>query len=112
MGLNETMIMECSQAMAARVVTEGGKTDAERIAYAFRLCTSRKPEPDEQKDLATFLAGQQKRFAEGWIDPMKHATPESEKPSKLPEGVTPTQLASWTALSRVLLNLDETITKP
>jgi hypothetical protein len=29
----------------------------------------------------------------------------------LPQGVTPTQLAAWTTVSRVLLNLDETVTK-
>ena len=44
------------------------------------------------------------RFAEGWLEPQKLA-------EKVPPGTTPTQVAAWTAVSRVLLNLDETITK-
>ena len=39
------------------------------------------------------------------------ATGKSEVPEKLPAGTTPTQLAAYTVVSRVLLNLDETITK-
>src|SRR5438445_4718436 len=37
MGLNETMMLECSQAMAARVLKEGGKSDTDRVTYAFRI---------------------------------------------------------------------------
>ena len=53
---------------------------------------------------------QKKRIADGWVNPLEVATGKNEKP-KLPEGATPTQLAAYTVVSRVLLNLDETITK-
>jgi hypothetical protein len=36
---------------------------------------------------------------------------KTEVPAQLPKGATPTQLAAYTVVSRVLLNLDETITK-
>ena len=90
--------------MARRVLGQGGKTDAERLAYAFELCVTRKPTSEEQSELLAFLDKQRTRFAEGWLEPRKLA-------EEVPPGTTPTQVAAWTAVSRVLLNLDETITK-
>jgi len=103
-ALNETLFMESAQALARRVIDQGGKTDADRVDYAFRLCATRKPNPDEQQELLAFLDKQRTRFADGWLEPKTLA-------GEIPKGSTPTQLAAWTALSRVLLNLDETITK-
>ena len=57
------------------------------------------------------LDQQRRRLADGWLNPNEVATGDSQPPAKLPAGVTPTQLAAYTVVSRVLLNLDETITK-
>jgi len=108
--LNEIVAMECAQALARRILEEGGKTDAERITYAFRRTLARKPSPDEITELTTLIEKQKKRIADGWVNPLEVATGKNEKPT-LPEGTTPTQLAAYTVVSRVLLNLDETITK-
>ncbi len=43
--------------------------------------------------------------------PGQLAANDPAKPPQLPAGATPPQLAAWTAVARVLLNLDETITK-
>jgi hypothetical protein len=99
-----------AQALARRILENGGATDDARITYAFRLCVARPPAPDEQADLKSFLTEQRNRIAEGWLEPWKIAT-GTNQPSTVPKGATPTQLAAYTALSRVLLNLDETITK-
>ncbi|MDQ6630579.1 MAG: PSD1 and planctomycete cytochrome C domain-containing protein [Verrucomicrobiota bacterium] len=111
MTLNETLSMECAQALAKRTLQEGGTTDLERIRYAFRRTLSREPAKDEEEDLLNLLVRQKQRIAEGWINPHELATGKNETPRSLPPGATPTQLAAYTVVSRVLLNLDETITK-
>jgi len=52
MTLNETLSMEAAQALAQRALLDGGATDAERIAYAFRRTLSRTPGADEAKALS------------------------------------------------------------
>jgi hypothetical protein len=82
--LNDEAFHEFAQALAARVLKGGPKTDAARIDHAFRLCLSRPPSKAEKQRLLDLL-NKELAFAE-----------ESN---------------AWTAVSRVLLNLDETITR-
>lgn len=110
MTLNETVSMECAQNLALLALENGGQTDEDRIAYAFRRTLSRKPTKDEVADLIALMERQRQRIADGWTNPYELATGKNEMP-KLPKGATPTQLAAYTVVSRVLLNLDETITK-
>ena len=102
--------MECAQALALKILEEGGKTDAEKITYAFRRTLARKPTPDEIAELTSLMDRQKKRISDGWVNPIEVATGKNETPT-LPAGATPTQLAAYAVISRVLLNLDETITK-
>jgi len=110
-SLNETVFVECAQALARKVLEEGGQTDSDRINYAFRRTLSRSPLPDEKAELQALLEKQEKRIAEGWLNASEIATGKNEIAKDLPKGTTPTQLAAYTVVSRVLLNLDETITK-
>jgi mono/diheme cytochrome c family protein len=110
-SLNEAQFVECAQSLAHKMITEGGKTDADRISYAFRRAVSRTPTPDERKELLALLDKEKARIAEGWVNPLELATGRNERPADLPEGETPTRLAAYMVVSRVLLNLDETITK-
>jgi mono/diheme cytochrome c family protein len=110
-GLNEIVSMDAARALAARILADGGATDADRIAYAFRRCVSRPPSDAERAALLALIVKQRARIADGWIDPWMVATGKSERPANLPPNVTPAQLAAFTVVSRVLLNLDETITK-
>ncbi len=110
-SLNETEFVECAQALARKALAEGGRTDADRVTYAFRRALSRPPNTDERNELLALLDKEKQRIAEGWVSPLQLASGKDEKPTDLPAGATPTQLAAYTVVSRVLLNLDETITK-
>jgi hypothetical protein len=80
--LNEPLFFEAAQALGRLALKHGG-SDRERLEYAFRRVVSRAPDGEETKELLGFLERQSQR------------TPEER----------------WTALARVVLNLDEAITK-
>jgi mono/diheme cytochrome c family protein len=109
--LNEPLFLESARALALKAVKEGGATDAERLGYAFRRVLARRPTPQESAELLGLLKRQRARFTAGELNPWNLATNDPDKPFALPPGVTMEQVAAWTAVSRVLLNLDEAITK-
>jgi len=110
-GLNEPVFVEAAQALALRTLKEGGPDDASRVDHAFLLCTSRKPSEAEKRELLSFLESQRLKFADGWLNPREVATGSVEKLPALPPGATPQDAGAWTLMARVLLNLDETVTK-
>jgi hypothetical protein len=109
--LNEPVFLECARALARDTVRSAGPTDATRLAFAFRRCLARRPTDAESAILLELLRRETLRFAAPSADPWALAADDPGKRPPLPSGVTPQQLAGWTALARVLLNLDETITK-
>ena len=110
-GLNETIFVESARAFALRILREAGRDDADRASYAFFLCTSRQPTVEERNAVLELLASRRKRIADGWLNPREITTGDSGKLPELPNEATPQDAAAWTLTARVLLNLDETITK-
>ena len=97
--LNETTFLEAARALAARTLEHGGASDEQRIEYAFRRVLTRKPAAAEKSELLAMLAKQRGRFSSGALSAEKLT------------GESGPELAAWTTVSRVLLNLDEAITK-
>ncbi|NBV46887.1 MAG: DUF1553 domain-containing protein [Planctomycetia bacterium] len=110
-GLNEPVFVEAARALALRVLREGGGDDRSRIDHGFLLCTGRLPHDAERAALLTFLEGQRRRLADGWLNPREVATGAVDALPALPAGTSPQDAAAWTLAARVLLNLDETVTK-
>jgi hypothetical protein len=108
--LNEPLFVESAQALAVRALKEGGATDRDRVVYAFRLCTARMPSKAETDVLLDLLAKEDRRLADGWLSALDVAGLKSGA-GALPADTTPRRLAAWTVVARVILNLDETITK-
>ncbi len=111
MTLNQPEFLECARALALHTLADGGKSDDDRLVYAFRRCVARRPDAEEMNTLRTLLAKEAKRFAASDAKPWELAAEDPAHPPKLPDGATPAQAAAWTVVARVLLNLDETITK-
>ena len=110
-GLNETIFVEAARALAIKVLREGGASDAQRADHAFFLCTSRKPTADERQAIVELLESRRRRLAECWLNPREIATGDAAQLPSLPPETTPQDAAAWTLAARVLLNLDETISK-
>jgi hypothetical protein len=110
-SLNEPLFVECAQSLARKTLEDGGKTDPDRIVYAFRRALSRPPSDDEKRELLSLLDKERRRIADGWVNANEISSSTNDVPRNLPSGASPTQLAAYTVVSRVLLNLDETITK-
>ncbi|MGH9855511.1 MAG: DUF1553 domain-containing protein, partial [Blastocatellia bacterium] len=109
--LNETLFIEAARALALKTLKEGGVTEAARLEFAFRRVLTRRPSQQESAELTGLLNRQRERFVAGELNPWNLATSDPDKPFVLPKGVRMDDLAAWTAVARVLLNLDETITK-
>ncbi len=99
-ALNEPLFLECAKALAERALKEGGADDGARLIWAFRRCTARVPRAQERLNLLDFLSRQKARFSRD-RDALTALAGKEAAP----------ELGAWTALARVLLNLDETITK-
>jgi mono/diheme cytochrome c family protein len=103
--LNDQAFFEFAQGLAARVLKESAGGDEDRLRYAFRLCLARSPSAGELKRLGEFLSHQRAEFA---------SAPEEARrlvPAEMPPQTDVPQLAAWTMVARVLLNLDEFITR-
>jgi hypothetical protein len=104
---NDRVFIEIAQALATRILREPATDASSRLRRAFLVCLSRAPSPAEEIRLAQFIEAQRAFYA------------SSPKPNTLPFSTVGTtgsetstvELAAWTAGARVLLNLDEFITR-
>ena len=100
--------MAAAQALALRALKEGGHDDVERLGFAFRLCTGRKPTGSEADRLLSFWKEQYGYFEDRTAAAVTVASPDLRE---MPQEVNLHKVAAWTMVSRIILNLDETITK-
>jgi hypothetical protein len=109
--LNEPLFLECARALALKVLHEGGKDCRHQLTYAFRRCLARSPTAEESETLLRLYQKELERFAGHDAATTELTATDSKRAAESLGGATKEQLAAWTAVSRVLLNLDETITK-
>jgi hypothetical protein len=106
--LNDPTYVEAARVLAERIVREGGADPAARLRTAYRLALQRDPTPREAQ---TLLRIYQRHKADYDAD---HAAAEEllrvgERPA---DAATPApELAAWTSVTRVVLNLHEAITR-
>jgi hypothetical protein len=106
--MNDPQYVEASRAFAQRIVIEGGKTPKDRIAWAFRVATARKPGADEVRVLLDVYTKELAEFNENKKAAEKLLGVGSFKAK---DDLDESELAAWTTIASMILNLDETVTK-
>lgn len=105
--LNDPTFVEAARVLAGRIMTEA-KSDDERIALAFQICLSRLPTAEEHLVLLETLHSASDRFRKDLsaADKLLSVGRTTSQPT-----IAPDELAAWTAVMSMLLNLDEAISK-
>jgi hypothetical protein len=105
--LNDPVYIEAAQGLGRRLASQPGSLD-EQLTYGFRLCLSRPPSEAELSRLRTLFTSSRKQLAQNPAESEKLAT---DPLGPVPEGADPVDLAAWTVVGNVLLNLDEMLMK-
>ena len=106
--MNDVTFVEAARALAERMVRAGGAAPAERISFAFRLATARRPRAEEARILADSFQHYLDRFETNGEAATRILTEgEHARSSQIEAG----QLAAYTSVASLILNLDETVTK-
>ena len=106
--LNDPVYVEAARVFGQRVMLEGGATVPNKLAYAFRLCVSRPPRDQEIQVLEKIYSAQLTKYQ---ADNVAATALVSNGSAARPSQLAVPELAAWTAVSNVLLNLDETISR-
>lgn len=106
--LNDPVYVEAAQALARRLLREANGPPSERLAYAWLLALSRPPRDEET---APLLGLYEEALAAFRRDAAAAAEMAGRELGPPPEGSDLTELAAWTVVCNVILNLDELIFK-
>jgi hypothetical protein len=107
--LNEPLFVEAARALAELSLQNGGDTDDDRLVFAFRRVVTRRPTDREVEVLTSLLVDARSRYSES--DAANRAKALAGSNGEKLEGVADSERAAWTVVCRVMLNLDEAITK-
>ncbi|MBC7856028.1 MAG: DUF1553 domain-containing protein, partial [Pirellulaceae bacterium] len=106
--MNDPAYVEASQALARRIMKEGGATPQERAAFALKLCLVR---PPSQPQIDSLLALYQSELAHFQSDAAAAKKLATDPLGPAPEGMSEAELAAWTVVANVVLNLDGVMMK-
>jgi hypothetical protein len=106
--LNDPVYIEAAQSFARQVAAHEAENSADRVRYAFRLCLSRPPSESETARLVQLYEQTRQRYQSRPDDAKRMAT---EPLGAAPTGANLADLAAWTVVGNVLLNLDEALMK-
>jgi len=106
--LNDPTFLEAARVFGASVLANGGLSDAERLDAAFLRAVARPAKASERSSLLTFLAKVRAEYKQRPEDAKKL---QSVGVAPTPTDRDPVELAAWASVCRVILNLQETITR-
>jgi hypothetical protein len=106
--LNDPVYVEAAQALARRILKEGGATTEERAKYALRLVLGRPPVAEQVKQIVELFESERANYVKDGKRALSLAT---DPLGSLPAGMDAVDSAAWTVVANVLLNLDSVLTK-
>jgi mono/diheme cytochrome c family protein len=106
--LNDPCFVEAAQALARRLLREGGASAAEKVRFGLRLCLVRPPKDEQVKALVELFERERAAYAAKADEARKLAT---DPLGPLADGCDAAEAAAWTAVANVLLNLDGVLTR-
>jgi hypothetical protein len=106
--LNDPQFIEAARTLAERAMKEGGATPEARLTFMFQRVTARKPNVKEMSEL---IAAYRDHLALYSRDAAKATQLISIGETKADAKLNPSELAAWTMIANLLLNLDEVINK-
>src|SRR5439155_17714181 len=106
--MNDVQHVEAARALAQRMMTEGGDLPTDRIDFAYRTVLARKPDAEEVTIVADELA---KHLARYRADEAAATKLIDHGESKARAGLPPAELAAYTLVANMILNLDETLNR-
>ncbi len=106
--MNDVQHFESARAFAERIMLEGGQSPDERIAFAYRSVLARKPDADETQIVRTEFETHRRDFEKN-IDAAKKVIAQGESKPKIED--KPAELAAYTMVANMILNLDETLNR-
>jgi hypothetical protein len=107
--LNDPVFVECAQALARRTIVEGGCDPASRAAWMLTQAVCRQPAPDEVERLSNLYAQAHTTLER---EPAKAGALATKPLGPLPMGMNDIDAAAWSVVANMVLNLDETLSKP
>ncbi|MBM3966665.1 MAG: DUF1553 domain-containing protein [Planctomycetes bacterium] len=106
--MNDVQHFEAARCLAERIVREGSNDDLTRVDRLFEITLARKPDEIERIAMLKFLIQSRERLKNAPEDAIKIAnTGERWRDAKLPID----EVAPWTLVCNLVLNLDETVTR-
>jgi hypothetical protein len=105
--LNDPVYVEAAQGLARRIAAHEGST-RQKVEYAFRTCLTRSPKEAEAARLVKLYETAKEQLAK---TPDKALDLATNPLGPLPPKADAADLAAWTVVSNVLLNLDETLAR-
>ncbi|HEY3835701.1 MAG TPA: DUF1553 domain-containing protein [Bryobacteraceae bacterium] len=106
--MNDVTFLEAARFIGQRMMKEGGSDDAARVRYGFRLILARTPSPKELDILLDSLRFHRDKFA---TNPQEADKFLKEGESQTDASLNPRELASYSAIASLILNMDEAVTK-
>lgn len=106
--LNDPQYVEAARGLATRMMKEGGDSVAGRISHGHRLVLARRPAEPILKILTHGFEDYRRRYLQDKEAAKSLLAVGRSKPD---ESLDPAELAAYTAVANILLNLDETVTK-